>query len=284
VNASTVRVFPSRTTATPYDPMAFVGDPPLFRPEAAEVHVSCAFTWDVPEARRLARAWGHYYPTVKIGGPAIDDPGGEFVPGKYLQPGNVITSRGCPNHCAFCFVPDREGPIRTLPIADGHILHDNNLLACPDSHIADVLTMLARQKHRPVFAGGLESRRVTKDFAKAIKPLKCRAFLAYDRPGDAKAVKQAAEILLAEIGHESDHWLSCFVLVGFKGDTMEAAEGRLRYVLDMGLTPLAMYYLPKTAKSRTAPPPWRKFVRSWARPAAVWSQKNTAQPLDGHGG
>jgi len=43
-----VRVFPRRTTATPTDEMAFVGDPPppAFRPEADEVHISCTFTWD----------------------------------------------------------------------------------------------------------------------------------------------------------------------------------------------------------------------------------------------
>ena len=48
-----VRVFPRRTSATPTDDLAFVGDPPLFLPEADEVHVSCTFTWDRAEARRL---------------------------------------------------------------------------------------------------------------------------------------------------------------------------------------------------------------------------------------
>jgi len=55
-----IRVFPRRTKATPTDRLAFVGDPPLpaFRPARnaiAAVHVSCAFTWDMPEARRLMR-------------------------------------------------------------------------------------------------------------------------------------------------------------------------------------------------------------------------------------
>ena len=39
------RVFPSRTEATPDDPLAFVGWPDLFAPEVDEVHVSG--TWDM---------------------------------------------------------------------------------------------------------------------------------------------------------------------------------------------------------------------------------------------
>ena len=64
------RVFPRRTSATPDDELAFVGDPPLFLPTADEVHVSCTFTWDRPQAQRLARAWANHGYTVRIGGPA----------------------------------------------------------------------------------------------------------------------------------------------------------------------------------------------------------------------
>lgn len=72
-----LRVFPQRTSHTPDDDLAFIGDPPLFRPEVDEVHVSCTFLYDKPEAERLADAWSKYYPEVKLGGPAYDDPGGE---------------------------------------------------------------------------------------------------------------------------------------------------------------------------------------------------------------
>lgn len=52
-----VRVFPRRTSHTPTDSMAFVGDPPLMRPLANEVHVSCTFSWDVQRAKELQQAW-----------------------------------------------------------------------------------------------------------------------------------------------------------------------------------------------------------------------------------
>ena len=65
-----IRVFPRRTSYTPTDNMAFVGDPPLFRPDADEVHVSVTFTWDKSEGERLADAWSQYYQNVKLGGVA----------------------------------------------------------------------------------------------------------------------------------------------------------------------------------------------------------------------
>jgi len=56
-----IRVFPRRTSFTPVDELAFVGDPPLERPAADEVHVSCTFTWDRPRAEylKLACSYAH---------------------------------------------------------------------------------------------------------------------------------------------------------------------------------------------------------------------------------
>ena len=98
-----IRVFPRRTKATPRGPDVRVGTPPGFWSNndgdgCDEVHVSVAFAWDLPAAERLADQWRHVAP-VKIGGPATGMPGGEFVPGQYLAPGYVITSRGCPAAC-----------------------------------------------------------------------------------------------------------------------------------------------------------------------------------------
>jgi hypothetical protein len=92
---TTIRVFPKRTAHIPDDALAFVGDPPLWRPDADEVHVSCTFTWDKVEAERLQYAWGQYYPKVLLGGPAFDSPCDTFTPGMYVKQGITYTSRGC---------------------------------------------------------------------------------------------------------------------------------------------------------------------------------------------
>jgi len=77
------------------DKLAFVGNPPLFLPTVKQVHVSCTFTWDRPEAERLARAWSNQGYEVSTGGPAYGSPAGQFTPGMYVKCGMTITSRGC---------------------------------------------------------------------------------------------------------------------------------------------------------------------------------------------
>src|SRR5665647_2103618 len=143
-----IRVFPRRTAATPTDDRAFVGNPPMFHHDADEVRVSVAFSWDRAEGERLADAWTATGLPVSIGGPAYDAPGEDFVPGRYLRPGYTITSRGCPNRCWFCAVPNREGGLRELAIAEGWNVVDDNLLACSEPHVRAVFAMLGRQARR----------------------------------------------------------------------------------------------------------------------------------------
>lgn len=119
-----LRVFPRRTSHTPTDDMVWIGEPGLWKPPADEVHISISFTWDKPEA--LASAWRQYYPTVKVGGPAINGEGNGFEPGMYLKHGITITTRGCPNKCSFCLVKD--APFREIAIKPGWVIQDNNIL------------------------------------------------------------------------------------------------------------------------------------------------------------
>lgn len=50
-----IRVFPRRTNATPDDELVRVRETPSFFDEADEVHISVAFTWDMP-ASSLSRS------------------------------------------------------------------------------------------------------------------------------------------------------------------------------------------------------------------------------------
>ena len=150
------RVFPRRTKATPDDPLAFTGPPPRGGlPDIEEVHVSVTFTYDMEKACQLAEQWMKLGVPVHMGGPAFNMPGGDFVPGMYLKKGYVITSRGCPNRCWFCSVPRREGGrLRELPITEGNIVLDDNLLAVPGSILKRYLKCWAGRKSvRPLRAG-----------------------------------------------------------------------------------------------------------------------------------
>jgi hypothetical protein len=102
-----IRVFPRKTKATPDDELAYFGPPDLFA-QADEVHVSVAFTYDKAKAEALAEAWRYVAP-VKVGGVAYGDPGQDFIPGRYIKPGYVFTSRGCPAVLVLLGLEARSG-------------------------------------------------------------------------------------------------------------------------------------------------------------------------------
>lgn len=263
------RVFPRKTSMTPSDALAFVNSPPplLAMPEVNEVHISVAFTWDMPTAEQLYTMWKAVGVPVKMGGPAFNKKGGEFVPGRYVKAGCTITSRGCPNHCWFCAVPKREGGLTELPIHDGWNVLDDNLLACSDEHVEAVFQMLDRQPHRATFTGGLEAKILKPWHAKRLKEIKAaRMYFAYDTPDDYEPLVEAGKILRAE-GHTLEsHNLCCYNLIGFKGDTFEKAEKRLTDTIRAGFMPYAMLY---RADDGIRDKNWMKFQREWCRASIV---------------
>ena len=262
------RVFPRRTNATPVDPLAFVGYPGLLPPEVDAVHVSCAFTWDLPLAEELAAAWKHVAPTT-LGGPATGARGDEFEPGMYLKPGYTITSRGCPNNCWFCYVPKREGPLRELSIKPGWNVLDDNLLACSDRHIRNVFEMLKGQKRngRIQFTGGLEAKRLKPWHVKALRELRPKQmFFAYDTPDDLEPLREAGRTLLDAGFTTTSHALRAYVLCGWPKDTFDDATRRMEETLAAGFMPMAMLYRGQDGRRS---PNWMRWQRTWARPALI---------------
>ena len=266
------RVFPRRTKATPDDPLAFCGPPPKTDlPDIDEVHVSVAFTYDLQKAEILAEQWQKLGVPVLMGGPAFNKPGGDFVPGKYIKKGYVITSRGCPNRCWFCEVPKREGGVlRELPITDGYNILDDNLLACSEGHIREVFAMLNRQTERPIFSGGLEARLLKAWHVDLLRAAKTsRMYFAYDTADDFDPLVYAGRLLRDGGITRASHRACCYVLIGYRGDTMEAAEKRLRDTWRAGFFPYAMLYRDKAGEVNEE---WKKFQRLWVRPQIVMSQ------------
>ena len=263
------RVFPHRTNATPVDDLSFIGHPDLFayHQEIDKVHISVTFSWDIPMAEWLAKLWKDIAP-IEIGGPATGERGGDFVPGMYLKEGYVITSRGCPNRCWFCSVWRREGEeLRELPITDGWIIQDDNLLSCSEKHIRDVFAMLARQKNRPIFSGGLEARKLQKWHVEELLILKPeKIFVAYDTPDDRDPLFEAGKLFLDNGFSRKSQSLRCYVLIGYPGDTFEKAEKRLNEAMQAGFIPFAMPYRDYTGKRDEQ---WIKFSWPWMRPAAM---------------
>jgi len=264
-----IRVFPRGTNATPDDIDAYVG-PPNFWVKADAVEISVAFSWDMPEAERLAREWGKIG-RVTIGGPATGQRGGVFVPGKYLKKGYVITSRGCPNQCWFCDVWKREGEVRELPITEGYNLLDDNILACSEAHIRAVFAMLKQQSRRAELTGGLEAARLKDWHVELLMDLKPKqVFFAYDTPDDWDPLVVAARRMRSAGFTAASHRLRAYVLIGYPCDTRSLAEARLKTVCRLGVSPMAMLW---RSRDNATTAEWRRFQRSWARPGAIHAQR-----------
>lgn len=264
------RVFPRKTNATPDDSLSFIGKPPKDPQEVDQVHISVTFTEDLKLIDDLYAAWQIVAP-VKVGGPAVGDPGKDFEPGMYLKKGYVITSRGCPNNCWFCDVPKREGPIRELPIKEGNNLLDSNILACSDSHIVSVFDMLFKQRERVTFTGGLEAR-ILKDWHVAflweLRPT--GMYFAYDTPDDHEPLIEAGRKL--RYADFTRRHLYCYVLIGSPRDNFQDAERRLIETWTAGFMPMAMLWKDKAGSINKD---WKKFQRQWARPAIIRSRMKT---------
>ena len=267
-----IRVFPRRTSHTPKDRRAFIGEPPLFRPPANEIHISVSFTWDIQEARRLEKSWGALYPgRVKVGGPALGDPtASQFVPGRYIKPGVTFTSRGCDRKCPWCLVPAREGKIREIQdFEDGWVIQDNNFLQTSKEHQTRVFDMLRRQRtprSRGVeFSGGIDARLVTEFFSDQLKTVRVRQiFLAADTKLSISHLKKAVSIL----GWLKRSQLRAYTLIGFGNDTIPKATARLERVYNVGAVPYAQLYQP-VGKRIEYSPEWRALSRVFSRSAST---------------
>jgi hypothetical protein len=236
------------------------------RAEFERVEISVAFTWDIERAERLRDAWERIAP-VSIGGPAFSAITERFEAGRYLAPGYTITSSGCPRGCWFCRV---KHALRLLPIMPGHKIQDDNLLACPRDHFEAVITMLAGQRQRAEFTGGLEALMLQDWHVDGLARLRPRptCFFAYDPGDEYETLAIAARKMLAAGFTRASHRLRCYVLIGFPKDTLAAADKRLRDMLALGFTPMAMLWRhPKTGQP--VAPEWPPFQRRWVRPAII---------------
>lgn len=251
---------------TPLDDYAFVGYPPMIRPEADEVHISVSFTWDLPLGYALYVAWSQYYPEAKIGGPAF--PGyseGGSIPGVYVKPNIVFTSRGCNNHCPWCLVPLNEGGFRPVPfslVSESVVIQDNNILQHETAHLGKIMNMLRGCKS-VVFAGGLEPNLIDDRVVYMLKNIKIKQlFLSCDSKESIKPLRQA----VAKLNGFPRDKLRCFVLLAFNDEMVSDAIGRLQDVWASGCLPFAQLYQPPDRYIRYSKE-WRDLARIWSRPA-----------------
>lgn len=153
-------------------------------------------------------------------------------------------TRGCPNHCQWCIVPQKEGNIRPHSDVDEFCRHrhivlmDNNVLS-HDHGIAQIEKM-ARLNLRVDFTQGLDARLIDESIACRLadlgwfKPLR----LACDQKSQMPVVEKAVRLLRAA-GAKPQRYF-CYVLV----TDVEDAHDRVQFLRSLGVDSFAQAYRP----------------------------------------
>ena len=258
-----LRIFPRKTNATPMDENVIINRTPNLFDEADQIRISVAFTWDIPKAEFLYKAWSGVAPT-SMGGPAFNEVGGEFEPGLYLKDGYTITSRGCNNKCWFCSVWKREQGVRELPIKQGYNIVDDNLLACSDEHIKAVFDMLRSQDKPAIFSGGIEAKLLKQWHIDLFTSIRLKeSFCAYDTPDDYEPLVEAGKLFKQANITLENRKARCYVLIGYPNDKFPEALKRIKQTIDAGFFPFAMLWRNEKGEFKRE---WKQFQRQWANP------------------
>jgi len=171
-------------------------------------------------------------------------------------------TRGCPRHCPFCIVGDKEG-LKSRKVADlsqfwngqRHIkLLDPNLLACEQHE--DLLKQLADSGAWVDFTQGLDARILTQRNTELINQLKIKMLhFAWDNPTDKKV--KAALLNFRECSTVNDfRKLRVYVLCNY-WSTHEEDLYRVYWLRENGYDPYVMIYDKRHAPKET------RYLQRW---------------------
>lgn len=112
-------------------------------------------------------------------------------------------TRGCPNHCRWCVVPEKEGKIRPYRTwqevvrqdTDKLVLMDNNILAC--DHGISQLQSLIGSGYRIDLNQGMDARLVTPEVAEILSRLSWIRFIRFscDQKSQIEPIRHTLELL-----------------------------------------------------------------------------------------
>ena len=155
-------------------------------------------------------------------------------------------TRGCPRHCDFCIVGDKEG-LRSVKVADlsefwrGQkkiVLLDPNVLACKDR--MNLLDQLIESKSIVDFSQGLDIRLTNEAVAEKLNNIRVkRLHFAWDNPHQdlTPYFKRFTEVY----SRKSCSGKVVYTLVNFNS-TMEQNLYRIYTLRDLGYDPYVMVY------------------------------------------
>lgn len=229
-------------------------------------YFSVIFSWDIPgmiQAVNMVRSWGK---EVEIGGPAATfmhryievhtgikphiglDDRFERVLGEYdgdsIFQKMTFTSRGCPNGCRFCGVKRLEPnaiEYDDFPLAS--ILADNNILATSWDHQRQVVNKYGNFDRVIDINSGFDVRFFQeKHYQLYSRLLLLQWRFAFDSLDVWADVWRVAK-MMRDHGFDR-HKVMFYVLIGFPGTVPEDAFFRLNSIIELGMNPYPMRYVP----------------------------------------
>ncbi len=249
--------------------------------EAETAFISVAFTWRLPEARKLSEYYRAIGCTrVRIGGP------GTFTMKKYLDkaipdaeiggsisdtmvrhnPMATRASYGCPVGCHFCIVPKMDGKTFTLlpDFIPRPILCDDNLSALPadfQKHIVDRYTQTGVP---PLDANsGFAPDTFTEDTLALWKPvLKGPWRFGFDEASEGHHVERVFKILKGESARNKQ----VYTMIG--DEPFDVCMDRIQRVIGWGGEPYAQAFIKLNALQKEP-----RVRYDWTSQKLKWVQR-----------
>ena len=160
-------------------------------------------------------------------------------------------TRGCPNKCSWCFVPDKEGSIRANADIEEFLQHktavimDHNVLA--SDHGIKQIEKIIQLKIKVDFNQGLDARLIDEPMAKLLAKVKWLHPLrmACDSASQMKHIERATRLLRYHNCKPQKYF--CYVLVKDIADALE----RVKFLKGLYIDPFAQAYRNKAGDEPT---------------------------------
>ncbi|MCP4161167.1 MAG: radical SAM protein [Deltaproteobacteria bacterium] len=179
-----------------------------------------------------------------------------------------FTTRGCPNQCSFCIVPEKEGSIKEHASIDEFLKHDkvvlmdNNILA--SDHGIKELEKLSNLNVKVDINQGLDARLIDNSIAKLLSkinwlnPLR----MACDSQNQIKHIQKATTLLRWNNVTPRRYFVYCLIR-----DIEESLE-RIKFLKGMDLDVFAQPY--RDFKNNKEPTYNQKNIARWVNHKAIF--------------
>lgn len=189
----------------------------------------------------------------------------------------AMTSRGCPRHCGFCHVFDKEGG-KSVKVADvddfwrgqkSIEVLDPNITACRDKR--ELFEQYIKTNAELNFNQGLDIRLLTAEDAEQLKQMKVRKMhFAWDNPKEDLTENFRNWVKMYGKKIKDGTYGIVYVLVNY-GDTLEEALYRVETLKGLNYQPYIMVY------NKSEAPEWALRMQRWVNNKLIF---HTCQTFD----